>query len=156
MQILKRALGLSAVWARTYPLLEGAVSSATTFHTLPSPLPVFSAFQLAGTFPRSSLLNLKARSLPSTDHAAALASATSTATVVRRIVHSSSEQRVRVRQPTSLASSLTSVFHCRSGSAGIRTMQVVPRPGALSNAMRPPSYSTPPFASPTPRPHPPA
>src|SRR5207245_4698800 len=80
--------GLFAVCASTTPLLEGAVSSSTTFHTLPSPLPVFSAFQPVGTFPTSSLLNLKARSLPSSANTAAPASATSATTVVHRIVRS--------------------------------------------------------------------
>src|SRR5215467_9358315 len=86
--MLKTPPGLLAVWARTTPLFPGAVSSSTTFHTLPSPLPVFSAFQPVGTFPTSSLLNLKARSLPSAAQTAAPASATSATAVVHRIARS--------------------------------------------------------------------
>src|SRR5262249_16890843 len=55
-QRLYMLLGLSAVCASASPVLEGTVSSATTFHTLPSPLPVLSAFQPVGTLPMSSLL----------------------------------------------------------------------------------------------------
>src|SRR5205823_1348122 len=70
--------GLAAVWASAKPLFDGAVSSATTFQTLPSPLPVLSVTQPAGTLPRSPLLNRIARvfSAPATRVAAISSPAT--------------------------------------------------------------------------------
>ncbi len=90
-QMLKTPPGLLAVWANARPLLEGAVPSCTTFHTLPSPLPVFSAFQPEGTLPTSPLLNWKLRTLSSAASSSELdSSATSAAIMIvtRRIVRS--------------------------------------------------------------------
>src|SRR5205823_2065317 len=60
-QRLNSALGPAAVWASTRPLLEGAVASATTCQTLPSPMPVLAAIQPAGSLPRLSLVSLHVR-----------------------------------------------------------------------------------------------
>src|SRR6516162_7080385 len=116
--MLKTPPGLLAVWANTYPLREGAVSSATTFHTLPSPLPVCSAFQPAGTFPTSSLPNLKARSSPSSAQTAAPASAMSATTVVHRIVRSPRNTRTERGPP--LANPLFHPVVLRLGLPGQR------------------------------------
>src|SRR5579871_36829 len=87
--MLKTSAGLLAVWASAQPALDGAVASATTFHTLPLPLPVCSAFQPLGTFPTSCLLNVNTRSFSSAAQTAAFASAmTSIPAVVHRIVQS--------------------------------------------------------------------
>src|SRR5262245_30542734 len=60
-QRLNSAFGPAAVWARTWPVFDGAVSSAITFQMLPSPSPVLSAFQPAGSLPTSPLTKEKVR-----------------------------------------------------------------------------------------------
>src|SRR5262249_40469532 len=85
-QMLKTPPGLLASCAKATPPLEGAVLSSTTFQSLPSPLPVFSTFQPAGTLPISALL--KVRILPSSAHAAVPATASTASAVVHRIVRS--------------------------------------------------------------------
>src|SRR5262249_55426569 len=64
-QMLKNGLGPSAVCARAYPDFDGVVSSATTFQTLPSPLPVLAAVQPLGVLPTSSLLKVIVRGFSS-------------------------------------------------------------------------------------------
>src|SRR5262249_48717654 len=81
-----------------------AVGSATTFQTLPSPLPVLSACQPVGTLPTSSLPRRKPGAL-SWASATAPVSASSAATLVHRIVPSPLKQRNREQQlpPLSLS-----------------------------------------------------
>src|SRR5262245_29868559 len=83
--------GLSAVWARAKPDLDGAVGSATAFQILPSPLPVLSACQPVGTVPTSSLPKRKLGAL-SWASTIAPVSASSASTLIHRIVRSPLKQ----------------------------------------------------------------
>src|SRR5262249_45257588 len=96
--------GLSAVWARAKPDLDGAVGSATPFQTLPSPFSGVSAGQPVGPLPTSSLPRRKPGAL-SWASATAPVSASSAATLVHRIVPSPLKQRNREQQlpPLSLS-----------------------------------------------------
>src|SRR5262249_59697512 len=99
--------GLSAVWARAKPDFDGAVLSSTTFHTLPSPAPVLSAFHPAGTFPRSAFPNVNVFALSS----AAVRTAPATATNPAAQTHLSA--RVIARPPS--AAGRTGSPACPSG-----------------------------------------
>src|SRR5262249_10229040 len=92
-QRLKRALRSSVVWANARPVLDGAVSSATTFQML-APLPVWAAFQPVGTLPTSSLLNFTVRSLSSAAQTAPPNSATTAAAFTHRMVLPPRKRRV--------------------------------------------------------------
>src|SRR6516164_6836056 len=82
---LNIVLALSALWANAKPDLGGAVLSSTTFQILPAPLPVLSAVHPAGTWPTSSLVNLKLVDLSLANSTAAPINRIPTAMAILRI-----------------------------------------------------------------------
>src|SRR5262249_13733061 len=131
-QRLNRGPGLAAVWARTQPVLPGPVGSSTTFHTLPSPLPVLSAFHPAGTLPTSVLRNGKPRALSSaTSKEPPSRTAKAARVLTRRIVYPPSDQRTRETTTVSAASPPVRVA-IPVGFFGQDPVRVLPRPGSQS------------------------
>src|SRR5262245_57029311 len=90
--MLNNCSGPSAVCARAYPFFDGALSSATTFQTLPSPLPVLAEVQPLGSLPASPLANVNVSA--SCAAAGAQAASKATVTAAQRVIGRSSGQAV--------------------------------------------------------------